>query len=104
MYTCHLSFTPATIPEERPAKLPLLGETDFVKGKYADGDRRCYTARMLDIFLPVNGPQYVLAYREFRLATMDYMYEHHNEDHANTGATRAACFNAVAKALGYVQE
>lgn len=76
METNHRSYTRPTLPHERPSCLPLLTEDDFCKAKYSYNDQRCYTARMLDVFLKDESP-YVAAYREFRLASMDYMYAHH---------------------------
>ena len=98
----HLAHTRSTTSEERPATLPILTEDDFCKGKYSQNDKRCYTARLLDIFLSDDHP-YVAAYREFRLATMDYLYKHHKDDHAATAKDRATCFNSVAQQLGYEQ-
>lgn len=98
--TEHKAHTRATTPDERPKTLPFLTEDDFCKGRYSHGDKRCFTARMLDIFLQDEKP-YVAAYREFRLATMDYMYEHHKDDHASSGKERAEGWNAVARSLGY---
>lgn len=97
--TDHKRFTRPTTPDERPT-LPRLTADDFCKAKYSHGDKRCYTARMLDLFLNEEQP-YVAAYKEFRLATMDYLYEHHKDDHASTAEERAACWNAVAESLGY---
>jgi len=100
METDHISFTRKTTPEERPPCLPKLSAEDFCKAKYSYNDQRCYTARLLDVFLRDERP-YVAAYREFRLASMDYMYHHHKEDHASNGEQRAAGWNAVAESLGY---
>ena len=98
----HATYTQSTIrTTNRPDFLPLLTEHDFVKAKYSHKDKRCYTARLLDIFLQDDEP-YVQAYKEFRLMTMDVLYEWHSEDHATTGAERAAVFNEVARRLGYV--
>lgn len=101
MKTEHLLHTRRTTPEERPPCLPELTEDDFCKAKYSYQDKRCFTARMLDVFLNDELKHYVAAYREFRLATMDYMYENHKEDHASCGADRAKGWNAVATQLGY---
>lgn len=98
--TTHLASTPATTDDQRPV-VPWLSPSDFVKAKYSHGDKRCYTARMLDVFLPINGPHYVLAYREFRLATMDYLYANHADDHAATAEDRCKCWNTVATTLNY---
>ena len=100
MKTNHLSHTRPTSPEERPQFLPRLSEEDFCKAQYSHKDKRCYTARMMDVFLNEENP-YVAAYKEFRLASMDYMYENHCEDHASSGAQRAAGWNSVAESLGY---
>lgn len=94
----HAKTNSATI---RPQMLPRLTEDDFCKGKYSHQDQRCYTGRILDVFLNDKIFYFVGAYKEFRLATMDYLYEHHRDDHAVTGAQRAACWNAVALKLGY---
>jgi hypothetical protein len=99
METTHLSYTRPTAFHERP-KLTRLTSADFCKAKYSHKDQRCYTARLLDLFLNEEKP-YVAAYKEFRLATMDYLYANHNDDHASTGEERALCFNTVAETLGY---
>lgn len=96
----HKSHTPSTTTDQRP-NVSRLTPDDFVKKKYSHKNKLCYTARMLETFLPVNGPHYVLAYREFRLATMDYLYLHHKDDHASTAEQRCACWNSVADCLGY---
>ena len=98
--TTHLAHTRATETHERPPVLPRLTENDFCKAKYSHQDKRCFTARLLDIFLREEKP-YVAAYKEFRLACMDYMYQHHKEDHASCGSDRAKGFNVVAESLGY---
>ena len=95
----HLDHTRKTTAEERPT-LYRLTEYDFCKARYSHKDRRCFTARLLDLFLQEDEP-YVAAYKEFRLAVMDYLYEHHSDDHASTGKQRAKCFNEVALKLGY---
>jgi hypothetical protein len=95
----HVDFTRKTAAMERPVLYRLYPE-DFCKGKYSHRDQRCYTARLLDIFLNEAKP-YVAAYKEFRLATMDYLYEFHKDDHAATAEQRAKCFNTVAEKLGY---
>jgi hypothetical protein len=102
MNTDHLSYTRKTTLEDRPPEnsLPRLTADDFCKAKYSYNDKRCYTARMMDVFLREEKP-YVAAYKEFRLASMDYMYKHHKEDHAASGEQRAAGWNAVAESLGY---
>lgn len=100
MKTNHIDYTRTTKPEERPILQELTAD-DFCKAKYSHLDKRCYTARLLDLFLQEDKP-YVAAYKEFRLATMDYLYEHYNKDHATTAEQRAAVFNAVARKLGYV--
>jgi hypothetical protein len=100
METNHLAHTRPTTPEERPQCLPKLTADDFCKAKYSYLDQRCYTARMLDVFLRDEAP-YVAAYREFRLASMDYMYHHHKEDHAANGEQRSKGWNTVAESLGY---
>jgi hypothetical protein len=100
MITDHLSHTRPTTPFERPANLPRLTSNDFCKAKYSHNDQRCYTARMLDIFLNEEKP-YVAAYKEFRLATMDCLYEKHKDDHANGAESRANVWNSVAEKLGY---
>jgi hypothetical protein len=102
METNHIEYTRPTSEIERPKFLPLLTEDDFCKAKYSQNDKRCYTARLLDIFLTENYP-FVAAYKEFRLATMDYLYKHHSDDHASNAKQRAEAFNAVAKSLGYLQ-
>lgn len=99
MKTNHIDYTRTTDPEERPVLQELTAD-DFCKARYSHKDKRCYTARLLDIFLQEDKP-YVAAYKEFRLATMDYLYEHYNEDHATTAEQRAGVFNAVARKLGY---
>ena len=98
--TNHLKSTRRTSKGERPEFLPHLTADDFCKAKYSQKDKRCYTARLLDIFLDEEHP-YVAAYKEFRLATMDYLYEFYKDDHAQTGEQRAEVFNAVAERLGY---
>lgn len=99
MKTDHKAHTRPTTSCERP-KIPRLTADDFVKAKYSQGDKRCFTARMLDVFLE-EGNEYVPAYKEFRLAVMDYLYEHHRDDHAKTAEQRAACWNIVGESLGY---
>jgi hypothetical protein len=96
----HILSTPTTTEDERPVVARLSPE-DFVKAKYSHGNKHCYTARMLETFLPVDGPHHVLAYREFRLATMDYLYKNHGDDHASTAEARCLCWNTVAEQLGY---
>lgn len=95
----HKRSTRKTLPHERPV-LPLLEPEDFVKGKYSYGDKRCFTARMMDVFLVESNP-YVAAYKEFRLAVMDYLYENHRDDHAATAEDRCKCWNEVGLSLGY---
>ena len=97
----HIRSTRQTAPEERPL-MPLLRPSDFVKGKYSHKDKRCFTARMMDVFLREDEP-YVAAYKEFRLAVMDYLYENHGDDHAATAEQRCKCWNEVARKLGYNQ-
>ncbi len=99
MKTNHIAYTRTTTDEERP-EISRLSEDDFCKAKYSHGDQRCYTARMLDVFLNEEKP-YVAAYKEFRLATMDYMYQHHKDDHAGNAKDRSECWNTVAESLGY---
>lgn len=99
METNHIEFTKRD-GIDRPSILPELTADDFCKAKYSHNDKRCYTARLLDIFLDDEDP-YVGAYKEFRLATMDYLYKYHSDDHANNAEQRAKCFNEVAKSLGY---
>ena len=41
--------------------------------------------------------------KEFRLKTMDVLYEKYSEDHANNAIQRSAVFNEVAESLGYDQ-
>ena len=99
MITNHLSHANTTKFTIRPPFLPRLTEDDFCKGKYSQNSKWCYTARLLDIFL--GDTYYVEAYKEFRLASMDYLYKHHKDDHASTGRERAKAFNAIAESLGY---
>lgn len=90
----------------RPYLLPELEAKDFVKGHYRDPDnpaRFCYTGWLLHIFLP-NDPHrrdYVAAYRQFRLATMDEMYAIHDKDRGDTPEERARVFREVARKLNY---
>ena len=99
MKTSHLAYTRTTSLDERPV-IRELTAGDFCKARYSHNDKRCYTARLLDIFLQEDKP-YVAAYKEFRLATMDYLYQHHKDDHASTAEERAKVFNSVARELGY---
>lgn len=98
----HVTHTPATTSKNRPPFIPLLTPEDFCKARYSHNDNRCYTARMLDTFLDPRHP-FVEAYREFRLKTMDYLYEHHRDDHAKDAVSRCKGWNAVAKSLDYDQ-
>lgn len=99
--TQHVANTAATLGvHERPKYLPRLSADDFCKARYSHQDKRCYTARLLDVFLEPECP-YVEAYREFRLASMDYLYENHKDDHAGNGEQRSAGWNSVAERLGY---
>ena len=99
MKTNHIDYTAPTF-ENRPFVLPRLTADDFCKARYSHQDKRCYTARILDVFLDDKKP-YVSAYKEFRLKTMDYLYEHHGDDHASTAEERANVWNEVALSLGY---
>lgn len=92
------------LPEifERPETLPFITPNHLCKGKYGDGEgRHCYTGWLLELFL--GDTPYVEAYKEFRLKTMDLMYEVYSEDHAQTPQQRADLFNRCAKELGYKQ-
>lgn len=97
-HATHTAPTKGKFP--RPKFLPRLTADDFCKARYSHQDKRCYTARMLDVFLDPRRA-YVEAYREFRLASMDYLYEVHKDDHAGNGEQRSAGWNAVAERLGY---
>lgn len=102
MQTNHVEFTRTTTKQDRPEYLPFIAESHFCKARYSQNDQRCYTARLLDIFLDERCP-YIAAYKEFRLKTMDVLYRHFKDDHASNAEQRAKCFNIVAQELGYDQ-
>ena len=89
----------------RPEELPLITKDDLVKGEYTDGNGKfCYTGWLLHIFIPSDGrTQYVEAYKQFRLKTMDLMYAVADKDNMDSPEARANAFNSIAKDLSYKQ-
>lgn len=89
----------------KPAELPYLEPSDLVKGEYTDGNGKfCYTGWLLHIFIPSDDrEQYVEAYKQFRLKTMDLMYAVVDKDNMDSAQARADAFNNIAVELGYHQ-
>ena len=61
METTHAEEVPTKKHFARP-KLPIMDPSMLVKGKFRDGDKRCMTGWMLDIFLDSDHP-FVDAYK-----------------------------------------
>jgi|GEM_PF-4948369 len=100
MKSTHKTDVPLSNHFVRPSELPKMQPEKLVKGKFREGERRCMTGWMLDIFLDSETP-YVDAYKEFRCEMMDQMYNHFSEDHANTPEQRSKLWNMTADSLGY---
>ena len=81
-------------------EIPILYPYHFCKGQYTTSGKFCYTAWLIEIFLNRAFP-FVQAYIEFRLVTMDVMYEKFGEDHASTPEERCDVYNEVASRIGY---
>lgn len=104
MKTNHVEYTGPV--GERPPYLPIIKPEHLCKAKYQEGNNFCYTGWLLELFLgghKGDKKEYVGAYKEFRLKTMDILYNDYSEDHANGPYARAAVFNKCAYELGYRQ-